>query len=60
MVTNNDVKDHHDETTLHHQTLSAYFKPIIYVYSFSLQNTLRYAEYDAIVRGASCLHLQGR
>jgi len=35
MVTNNDVKNHHDETTLHQQTLSAYFMPIIYVYSLS-------------------------
>jgi len=35
MVTNNDVKNHHDETTLHHQTFSAYFMTIIYVYSFS-------------------------
>jgi len=37
MVTNNDVKVHHDETTLRHQTLSAYFMPIIYVYSFSAE-----------------------
>lgn len=37
MVTNIDVRDHHDETTLHHQTFSTYLMPFIYVYSFSAE-----------------------
>jgi hypothetical protein len=37
MVTNDDVKDHHDKTTLHRQTFSTYFLPVIYVYSFTAE-----------------------